>query len=312
MEILSSIFSEPFFIVLLGGALTSSTPIILAAIGEDFVESGGVLNLGLEGMMLLGSFTAFVVALNTQNIYLGLFSGILGGLLIALIFGYLVIYLKINQIVAGLGIGLFVLGITSLLYRIIFGRTFPVISEITSKTPIPFLSEIPYIRSIFNQHIITYLSLVLLPIAWWVLHKTNFGLNVRAVGESPVAADAHGVNVYLTRYVTVMIGGVLAGLGGAFISICDLAFFVSNMTMGRGFIAIAIVMLSRWNPSRIFYGAFLFGICQSLTYGLQIVGLDVPREFILMLPYVAVIALLCVFARNTRLPGAFCQPYERE
>lgn len=312
MEILSSIFSEPFFIVLLGGALTSSTPIILAAIGEDFVESGGVLNLGLEGMMLLGSFTAFVVALNTQNIYLGLFSGILGGLLIALIFGYLVIYLKINQIVAGLGIGLFVLGITSLLYRIIFGRTFPVISEITSKTPIPFLSEIPYIRSIFNQHIITYLSLVLLPIAWWVLHKTNFGLNVRAVGESPVAADAHGVNVYRTRYVTVMIGGVLAGLGGAFISICDLAFFVSNMTMGRGFIAIAIVMLSRWNPSRIFYGAFLFGICQSLTYGLQIVGLDVPREFILMLPYVAVIALLCVFARNTRLPGAFCQPYERE
>ncbi len=312
MEILSSIFSEPFFIVLLGGALTSSTPIILAAIGEDFVESGGVLNLGLEGMMLLGSFTAFVVALNTQNIYLGLFSGILGGLLIALIFGYLVIYLKINQIVAGLGIGLFVLGITSLLYRIIFGRTFPVISEITSKTPIPFLSEIPYIRSIFNQHIITYLSLVLLPIAWWVLHKTNFGLNVRAVGESPVAADAHGVNVYRTRYVTVMIGGVLAGLGGAFISICDLAFFVSNMTMGRGFIAIAIVMLSRWNPSRIFYGAFLFGICQSLTYGLQIVGLDVPREFILMLPYVAVIALLCVFARNTRLPRAFCQPYERE
>ncbi len=312
MEILSSIFSEPFFIILLGGTLTASTPIILAAIGENFVESGGVLNLGLEGMMLTGAFTAFITALYTQNIYLGLFSGIFGGLFIALIFGYLVIYLKINQIVAGLGIEIFVIGITSLLYRVIFGRSFPVVSEITSKIPIPFLSEIPYIRSIFNQHIITYLSLVLLPVAWWLLYKTNFGLNVRAVGENPAAADAHGVNVYRTRYLTLLLEGILAGLGGAFLSICDLAFFVSNMTMGRGFIAIAIVMLSRWNPSRIFYGAFLFGICQSLTFGLQIIGLGVPREFILMLPYVAVIVLLCLLARNTRLPGAFCQPYERE
>ena len=312
MEILSSIFSEPFFIILLGGTLISSTPIILAAIGEDFVESGGILNLGLEGMMLLGAFAAFITALNTQNIYLGLLSGMAGGVLIALIFGYLVIYLKINQIVAGLGIEIFVMGITSLLYRVIFGREFPVISEITSKTPIPLLSEIPYIRSVFNQHIITYLSLAILPVAWWMLYKTNFGLNVRAVGENPVAADAHGVNVYRTRYLTLILEGVLAGLGGAFLSICDLAFFVSNMTMGRGFIAIAIVMLSKWNPARIFYGAFLFGISQSLTFGLQIIGLDVPREFILMLPYVAVIVLLCVLARNTRLPGAFCQPYERE
>jgi ABC-type uncharacterized transport system permease subunit len=306
------LFSEPFFVVLLGGTLTASTPIILAAIGEDFVESGGILNLGLEGMLLLGAFCSFIAALITGNIYIGLLAGMGAGVVLGVFFGFLVIHLRINQIVAGLGVEIFVIGITSLLYRVLFGSEFPVVADITAKTPIPFLSTVPYINSIFNQHIVTYISWVLLPIAWWVLYKTNFGLNVRAVGENPVAADAHGINVYRTRYMTLIFEGVLAGLGGAFLSICDLAFFVFHMTQGRGFIAIAIVMLAKWNPSKLFYGAFLFGVCHSLTFGLQILGLDVPREFILMLPYVAVILLLCILARNTKLPGAFCLPYERE
>jgi ABC-type uncharacterized transport system permease subunit len=312
LEILGGLFSEPFFVVLLGGTFIASTPILLAAIGEDFVESAGVLNLGLDGMMLLGSFTAFIAALVFENLFMGLLAGIAAGVVLGLFFGYLVISLKINQIVAGLGIEIFVIGLTSLLHRVLFGREFPVVSEITSKTPIPLLSRVPYICSMFNQHIITYLSIALLPVAWWALYKTNFGLKVRAVGESPVAADAHGVNVYRIRYLTLIIEGVLAGLAGGFLSICDLAFFVFNMTQGRGFIAIAIVMLAKWNPAKLFYGAFLFGVCHSLTFGLQILGLDVPREFILMLPYVAVIILLCILARNTRLPGAFCTPYERE
>jgi ABC-type uncharacterized transport system permease subunit len=309
---LRMLFSEPFFVVLLGGTLTASTPIILAAIGEDFVESGGILNLGLEGMLLLGAFCSFIAALITGNIYIGLLAGMGAGVVLGVFFGFLVIHLRINQIVAGLGVEIFVIGITSLLYRVLFGSEFPVVADITAKTPIPFLSTVPYINSIFNQHIVTYISWVLLPIAWWVLYKTNFGLNVRAVGENPVAADAHGINVYRTRYMTLIFEGVLAGLGGAFLSICDLAFFVFHMTQGRGFIAIAIVMLAKWNPSKLFYGAFLFGVCHSLTFGLQILGLDVPREFILMLPYVAVILLLCILARNTKLPGAFCLPYERE
>jgi ABC-type uncharacterized transport system permease subunit len=309
---LRMLFSEPFFVVLLGGTLTASTPIILAAIGEDFVESGGILNLGLEGMLLLGAFCSFIAALITGNIYIGLLAGMGAGVALGVFFGFLVIHLRINQIVAGLGVEIFVIGITSLLYRVLFGSEFPVVADITAKTPIPFLSTVPYINSIFNQHIVTYISWVLLPIAWWVLYKTNFGLNVRAVGENPVAADAHGINVYRTRYMTLIFEGVLAGLGGAFLSICDLAFFVFHMTQGRGFIAIAIVMLAKWNPSKLFYGAFLFGVCHSLTFGLQILGLDVPREFILMLPYVAVILLLCILARNTKLPGAFCLPYERE
>jgi len=312
LGILRLLFSEPFFVVLIGGTLTASTPIILAAVGEDFVESGGVLNLGLEGMLLLGSFCAFIAALLTENICLGLLAGMAAGVIVGLVFGYLVISLKVNQIVAGLGIELFVVGLTSLLYRVLFGNTFPVVPEITSKTAVPFFSSLPYVSSIFNQHLVTYISWALLPIAWWVLYRTNFGLNVRAVGESPAAADAHGINVYRTRYMTIIFEGVLAGLGGAFLSICDLAFFVFHMTQGRGFIAIAIVMLAKRNPAKLFYWAFLFGICQSLTFGLQILGLDVPREFILMLPYVAVIVLLCFLARNTRLPGAFCTPYERE
>jgi len=312
LEILRTIFSEPFFVTLLGGSLTASTPIILAAIGENFVEAGGILNLGLEGMMLVGAFVAFIVALITKNIFLGLLSGMLAAMFLAIVFGYLVIYLKVNQIVTGLGVYLFGMGITGLLFRILFGRKFPVIQGISVKTPIPYLSEIPYIRSIFNQHIVVYISLLLLPVSWWVLYKTNFGLNVRAVGEKPVAADAHGVNVYRTRFIAVILGGALAGLGGAFLSICDLSFFVDNITQGRGFIAIAIVMLAKWNPSKIFYGAFLFGVCQSLTFGLQIVGLNIPREFILMLPYIAIIVSLTILARNTRLPGAFCLPYERE
>ncbi|MBN2324158.1 MAG: ABC transporter permease [Spirochaetes bacterium] len=312
MWFLRMLFSEPFFVVLLGGTLTASTPIILAAIGENFVESGGVLNLGLEGMMLLGAFCSFIAALLTENIYIGLLAGMGAGVILGIFFGFLVIHLRINQIVAGLGVEIFVIGLTSLLHRVLFGSEFPVVADITAKTPIPFLSTVPYINSIFNQHVVTYISWALLPIAWWVLYKTNFGLNVRAVGENPVAADAHGVNVYRTRYMTLIFEGVLAGLGGAFLSICDLAFFVFHMTQGRGFIAIAIVMLAKWNPSKLFYGAFLFGVCHSLTFGLQILGLDVPREFILMLPYVAVILLLCILARNTKLPGAFCLPYERE
>ncbi|MBE0478115.1 ABC transporter permease [Candidatus Aerophobetes bacterium] len=312
MEILRSILSEPFFVILLGGTLTASIPIILAAIGESLVEKGGVLNLGLEGEMLIGAFVAFVIALNTRNLFWGLFSGIAAGLLVALAFGYLVIYLKVNQIVAGLGIWIFGIGITSLLFRVFFGRRFPIARGITSKTAIPYLSQIPYIRSVFNQHIVAYVALALIPLAWWLLYKTNFGLHIRAVGENPVAADAHGVNVYRTRYLTVMLEGILAGLAGAFLSICDLSFFVDNMTLGRGFIAIGIVMLANWNPSRIFYGAFLFGVFYSLTSGLQIAGVNVPREFLLMLPYVAVIVVLCIFARNTRLPAAFCLPYERE
>ena len=305
-----SLFSEAFFIVLFGTTLRASTPLLLAALGETYTESSGVLNLGIEGIMLSGAFCGFVVALFTENLYYGFLAGILTGLLLALLIGVLTILLRVNQIVVGLGVTIFATGITSFLFRIFFGTRFPILPEVAVTLRIPGLADLPYIGgAFFNQHWVVYLSLVLIPVLHVLLYRTHFGLKIRAVGESPISADAAGVNVAWVRFVCLAMGGILAGLGGAFLAIGDLSFFVSNMTLGRGFIA--IVMLGKWNPYKVFLGTLIFGITQSLASGLQALGVDVRPEFVLMLPYVTVLVALVIMARNTLLPSAFGLPYYR-
>jgi simple sugar transport system permease protein len=304
--------SEAFFIVLFGTSLRASIPLLLAALGETYTESSGVLNLGIEGIMLSGAFCGFVVALFTENLFYGFLAGLLTGLLLALLIGVLTILLRVNQIVVGLGVTIFASGITSFLFRILFGTRFPILPQIAVTLRIPGLADLPYIGSaFFNQHLVVYLSLVLIPFLHIFLYRTHFGLKIRAVGESPISADAAGVNVAWVRFFCLMMGGMLAGLGGAFLAIGDLSFFVSNMTLGRGFIAIAIVMLGKWNPYKVFLGALIFGITQSLASGLQVLGVDVRPEFVLMLPYVTVLVALVIMARNTLLPSAFGLPYYR-
>ncbi len=303
---------EAFFVVLLGTSLRASTPLLLAALGETYAESSGILNLGIEGMMLSGAFGGFVVALFTESILCGFIAGVLIGLVLALLTGFLTITLGVNQIAVGLGITIFGSGMTSFLFRILFGTRFPTLSVMATKMRIPLLTDIPYFgEAIFNQHLVVYIALVLIPTLHILLYRTHFGLKIRAVGENPVSADAAGINVARVRHICLLIGGLLSGLGGAFLAIGDLSFFVNNMTLGRGFIAIAIVMLGKWNPYWVLLGAILFGVTQSLSSGLQVLGVDVRPEFILMLPYVAVVIALVFIARNTFLPSALGVPYRR-
>lgn len=301
-----------FITVLLGSGLRASIPLLLAALGEAYNEKSGLLNLGIEGVMLGGALSGFVVSLNTGNVFLGFVGGLLSGLLSGLIFAFLVVTMRLNQVVVGIGVTIFASGLTSFLFRYFYGSSFPTL-ELGNKTlKIPVLSQIPVLgEALFNQHVVVYVALVLVPVLHWVLTRTSFGLNVKAAGETPFAADASGVSVTRIRYLASILAGGLAGLGGAFLSIGDLSFFVPGMTYGIGFIAIAIAMLGKWMPYRVFIGAWLFGLVQSLAVGLQIIAVPIRPEFILMLPYIGVIVALVFLARNAKLPAALALPYER-
>lgn len=298
--------------MLLGSTLRAAVPLLLAALGETFAERAGLLNLGIEGMMLVGAFGGFYVALTTGNPAAAIAAGLLVGALLALVFGVLAITLRVNQIVVGLGMTVFCAGLTAFLFRVLFGARFPMLDRGLEAVVIPGLHRLPMVGSaLFAQHGMVYLSLALVPVLGLVLSRTTFGLAVRAVGEHPFAADAAGVDVVRVRYAAMALGGALAGLGGAYLAVGDLKLFVPGMTQGQGFIAIAIAMLGRWVPGRVLVGALLFGMMHAAANALQIVGVSASPEFILMLPYMGVIGALVVLARHTVLPAALGLPYER-
>ncbi|MEW5722197.1 MAG: ABC transporter permease [Thermodesulfobacteriota bacterium] len=309
---MSSLFDLALITTVMASTIRGTTPILLGALGETYVERSGLLNLGIEGMMVAGAFSSFLVGLKLNNLLLGFGSAAVVGLVLGLIFGFLTITLKVNQIVVGLGLTIFANSMSSFLHRVIFGNQFPILFGAGGTNELPVLSKIPVIgQPFFNQHWLVYLTFLSVPLFYFLMYKTSFGLRVRAVGETPWAADASGVNVYRTRYWAVILGGLLAGLGGAFLALGDLAFFVPNMIMGRGYIAIVVVMLGKWNPVKVTLGALLFGFALSLTSALQVTGLQISPDFILMIPYLVVIATLLIFARSTNLPAALCIPYER-
>jgi simple sugar transport system permease protein len=303
---------QNFGAALLSAGLIAAVPLLLAALGETVAERAGLLNLGLEGMLLSGAFTGFYVALNSHSMLAGLGAGVAIGLLLGLLFGLLTITLRVDQVVSGLGITLLAEGTTGFLFRDFYGQGFPTLSLTTARLALPFLSDLPILGpALFNQQWVVYLTWLLVIGFAFGLARTRFGLEIRAVGESPLAADAAGINVFKIRYLAIMIGGAMAGLGGAFLSVADLNFFVPGMTVGQGFIAIAIAMLGNWRPYRVFIGAVLFGLLRSLANGLQIIGVDLRPEFILMLPYLGIIVALVLLAGRTTLPAALGVPYER-
>lgn len=304
--------SAVFLTALLSAGLIAAVPLLLAALGETFAERAGLLNLGLEGMLLGSAFAGFYVAFNTQSMVAGLVAGTATGLLLGLLFGFLAVSLGVDQVIVGLGITLVAEGATGYLFRDFYGQRFPTLGFSAAKVAIPWLSDLPIVGpALFNQQPLVYLAWLLVIGCAFLLERTCFGLEVRAAGESPLAADTAGVNVARTRYLAIMLGGGLAGLGGAFLSVGDLNFFVPGMTVGQGFIAIAIAMLGKWRPYRVFLGAVLFGTLRSLSTGLQIIGVDLRPEFVLMLPYVGIIIALIVLAGRTQLPAALGLPYER-
>ena len=310
---MNALFESALITAICASTIRGTTPILLAALGEAYAERSGLLNLGIEGMMVAGAFSSFVVALKMNSLLSGFVFAAVVGLTLGLVFGILTITLGVNQIVVGLGLTIFARSMCNFLHRVIFGNQFPILFGAGGTNEIPLLSRVPVIgQALFNQHWLVYLTFSMVPIMYILMYKTRFGLRVRAVGEAPRAADACGVNVYRTRFYAILLGGLLASLGGAFLALGDLAFFVPDMIMGRGFIAIVVVMLGKWNPVKICLGGLLFGFALALTSALQVAGIKISPDFILMTPYLVVIITLLLFARSTNLPSALCIPYQRE
>jgi simple sugar transport system permease protein len=309
----NEIFASALITTIIASTIRGTTPILLAALGETYAERSGQLNLGIEGMMVAGAFSSFAAGLKLNSLFYGFLSAAAIGLTLGLVFGILTISLRVNQIVVGLGLTIFANSMSSFLHRVIFGNQFPILFGAGGTNEIPMLSSIPLIgQALFNQHWLVYLTFAMVPVLYVLMYQTRFGLRVRAVGETPWAADASGVNVSRIRYFTIMFGGLMASLGGAFMALGDLAFFVPDMNMGRGYIAIVVVMLGKWNPIKVCWGGLLFGFALALTSALQVAGINISPDFILMMPYLVVIVALLLFTRSSDLPSSLCIPYKRE
>ncbi|MEW6621521.1 MAG: ABC transporter permease [Bacillota bacterium] len=301
----------PIITNFLGTDLRTATPILLAAIGLIFMARSGIVNIGAEGMMLIGALAGAAGSYYLGSAWLGLLTAMLFGGLIGLLFAYLVVTIKASQVVIGAAINILGLGLTTAFARIIFGiNTAP--PEISSFqiVPIPFLSQIPIIGpALFNQYILVYLTLLLVPLTYIVIYKTPIGLNIRAVGEHPKAADTLGVNVFRVRYGAIIFGSVLCGAAGAFLSLALLNFFTEDMVTGRGFIALAAVIFGKWNPLGVLGAALLFGAGDALQFRLQALDTSIPYQFFLMIPYLLTVAALAGFVGKATPPAATGKPY---
>ncbi len=291
-------------------AIRLATPYLYAAIGETFGQRAGVLNLGVDGIMLMGAFSAFYVALNTGNLWLGLLCGALTGLLMGLLMAFMSVTLKAEQGISGIGLYLFGLGLSSLLFRTTIGT----VTTITGFQPIaiPLLSQLPVVGEIlFHQNILVYGAFLLVPVSWWVIERTTLGLKIRAVGQNPAAADALGVSVDGVRYFCVSLGGLLAGMAGASLSIALTNLFQDNLTSGLGFIAVALVYFGGWRPLGVMLGALLFSAVNAFQLWMQVLGINIPADVAVMLPYLLTIVALAVAVNRARPPAALSKPFER-
>ncbi len=297
----------------LAAAIRMATPLILAALGELFAERSGVLNLSVEGLMLMGAFMAYWAADQTQSAWLGLAAAVGAGVLLGLVLGVLYVSLRLDQIVAGLAANIVFMGLSAFLFRLIYGRLpFTLKVKGFAAAPIPYLSSIPFLGEVlFRQNVMVYGALLLVPVAGFFLYRTQFGLKVRAAGENPEAPDNVGVSVPAVRYACVIIGAVMGCVGGAFLTLGHINLFIEEMTVGRGWIAIACVVFGRWNPYRALAGALLFGAMDALQLRFQAAGFALPFQILSMLPYVATIVALMSVSRHARLPAALCIPYVR-
>ena len=299
---------------IIAGILTSmirlATPYIYAAIGEAFAQTSGVVNLGVDGIMLMGAFAAFFVALTTNSLWLGLLAAIIVGFLMGLLMSLISVTLKAEQGISGIGLYMFGLGLSSVLFKFLIG-TVKTISGFQS-IKIPLLGDIPYVGPIlFNHSILVYGAFLLVPLAWFVLEKTTLGQRIKAVGQNPAAADTLGINVNGIRYFSVCLGGVLAGIAGASLSISLLNLFQDNLTAGMGFIAVALVYFGGWRPIMILAGALLFSVVNSFQLWMQVLGVNIPSDVAVMLPYLLTIVALAVTVNRVRQPAALNKPFER-
>lgn len=300
--------SEILTFSLVFAAIRSATPLIFAALGGLFSERSGVINIALEGLMLAGAFTAAVVTYQTGNPYLGMLLGVVAGGVMAFVYAVACLKFEADQVVAGMAINFLMIGLPALISGVLY--------DSTGSTPqIDKVFKLPMIGNQLSYASI--LAFALVPITWYVLYKTPFGLRLRATGENPQAADAAGVNVIRLRYVAVIISGLLAAAGGAYLSIGQSSLFTKQMTAGRGFIALAALILAKWKPVPVLLACLFFGFMEALTIQIQGVykmpsGEAIPVQFIEMIPYVLTIIVLAGFIGLSRAPKALGIPYRKE
>lgn len=308
---MEGLLTQPFLTALLFGAITAGVPLLLAGLGEQVSEKAGILNIGIEGMMLFGAYTGFVAAYYMESFIIGFIAGGLGGMLVAALVMLLCIRFGLNQIVIGIAVTLGVEGLTAILHHIQFSRTYPRLPAAPTLA-IPGLAEIPVLGpGMFSHNAIVYLGVLLVGILAWAFRRTYFGLNLEAAGNKPAALDAAGIDVVKTRTIAILITGCLAGMGGAYMANVAAGIFVPFMTGGAGFIGIVLAMLARGKPLWVLLGALLFGISLSMTTALQVAGVDIPTDVVQMLPFAMVMLVLVIFARHSVLPPALGLPYVR-
>ncbi|MDE2820873.1 MAG: ABC transporter permease [Chloroflexota bacterium] len=312
---LDAIFTASVF----ASAIRLATPYIFAALGETFAQRSGVLNLGVDGMMLMGAFTGFYAVFITQqegtlseplSLLFGVLIALIVGGLMGLAMAFVSVTLQAKQGISGIGVYLFGLGLSELLFQQWVGT--PKSVSGFPRITFPILSDIPVLGEIFFHHnLLVYVAFALVPISAFVLNRTTFGLMIRAVGQNPEAADAMGVSVARVRYATTTIGGMLAGLAGASLSIALINLFQQNLTAGQGFIAVALVYFGGWRPWAVAAGAMLFSFVNALQLQIKVIGLDIPSEFAVMAPYVITIIALVFASKRQEQPTALTKPYER-
>ena len=307
---MSDLWSLPVLIGIAFSGIRLATPYLYAAVGETFAQRSGVVNLGVDGIMLVGAYAAFYLALTTGNLWLGLVAAALVGLVMGLLMAVVSVSLQAEQGISGIGLYLFGLGLSSLLFKTTIGTVKTIIGF--QPVNIPWLSDIPVLGEILFRHsLLVYGAFLLVPLSWWVIEKTTWGLKIRAVGQPPAAADSVGVSVNRVRYVCVALGGVLAGIAGASLSIALTNLFQENLTSGQGFIAVALVYFGGWSPVGVLRGALLFSFVNALQLWMQVLGVKIPSDLAVMLPYLLTIAALAVAANRARQPAALNKPFER-
>jgi simple sugar transport system permease protein len=302
--------------LVVAGAVLAAAPLALAATGELLAEDSGVMNLGVEGMMLLGAVAAFLTVLSTSNLALGVLAAMIVGGILSLVHAFFAISLRTDQVVSGLAVTLFATGLTQFLGLPFGGKAAP---AVFSPAPLPVASGLPVLGpALFNQNVLTYLTFCVVVTAWFFLQRMRAGLALRSVGENPAAADAAGVDVFRVRYLAVVVGGLLAGLAGAFMSLAYVTSWSYGITAGRGWIAIAVVIFARWTPVGVAAGALLFGLAYVMTFTTQtfggVAGL-IPTYFVQMVPYLLAVFVLVLVSWRARgrsaAPGGLGKPYVR-
>jgi simple sugar transport system permease protein len=310
---LHNVFTVGFLVSLLSSTIRLATPILLPALGQIYTQRSGILNLGVEGTMIVGALTGFIVCFFSGSLVLGMLAGILAGMIWSLLMAWLSVNMRANQVIAGAGLNILGAGFAAYVYRLVFGvRSLPPQVNPFPSLSLPLLGDIPVLGPIFFRHnILVYLTFLLVPLTWFILEKTTYGLKIKLVGEHPHAADSKGINVARIRYSAVLAGGLYAGAGGAFMSLGYMNLFTGGMIAGRGFLAVSVVIFVGFKCAPAMWGALVFGISSALQMRLQALGINVANQFMLMLPYAMTIVALILFSRKAMFPAAYARPFSR-